>query len=376
MTLCHELGPELVIASGDLSNRGRPAELEEAKALLDRLPAPVARRPRQPRHPLYLAGPRHAPLGAVRGGLRHDRRRLRTENAVACGLNSARPWRHQGGRLEPARLDGGRDGPRRRPARRAPHRRLPPPSRGRAVARLAQVPAQAPRRGAARRSPPRGAELVARRPHPPEHGRRATRVRCRSTTSRSARSFSPPRPASAGRALTGSARRTGSTSIRWTARRDRGRDADLARGRFRSHALLSRVPASLGVVIVAHSMSPCDEPLVQQVEGRRGIRSSRGAMTALCRRGGPACAVQLGQQRRGRRLVAARDRLRQRARRPRPHRRPRPQPGKQRVLQPRSAGMDVEPSWSPDGSRLAIATSDAERPGLRHRDDGAEWLEP
>ena len=31
----------------------------------------------------------------------------------------------------------------------------------------------------------------------------------------------------------------------------------------------------------------------------------------------------------------------------------------QRVLPSSSAGMDVEPSWSPNGSRLAIATSDA-----------------
>ena len=43
VTLCHELRPELVIASGDLANRGRRAELEEAKALLDRLAGADAR---------------------------------------------------------------------------------------------------------------------------------------------------------------------------------------------------------------------------------------------------------------------------------------------------------------------------------------------
>ena len=34
-------------------------------------------------------------------------------------------------------------------------------------------------------------------------------------------------------------------------------------------------------------------------------------------------------------------------------------PGSQRILPSSSPGMDVEPSWSPNGSRLAIATSDA-----------------
>src|SRR3954451_6137792 len=34
-------------------------------------------------------------------------------------------------------------------------------------------------------------------------------------------------------------------------------------------------------------------------------------------------------------------------------------PGAQRIIPSKSPGMDVEPSWSPNGSRLAIATSDA-----------------
>ncbi len=34
-------------------------------------------------------------------------------------------------------------------------------------------------------------------------------------------------------------------------------------------------------------------------------------------------------------------------------------PGKQRVLRASNTGMDVEPSWSPDGNRIAFATSDS-----------------
>jgi hypothetical protein len=41
VTLCHKLAPALVLATGDLSNRGRAAELARARALLDRLPSPT-----------------------------------------------------------------------------------------------------------------------------------------------------------------------------------------------------------------------------------------------------------------------------------------------------------------------------------------------
>ena len=104
VALCHELRPEVVIASGDLSNRCRPAELEQAKALLDRLPAPTLAVPGNHDIPYTLpARVTHpwAPFEAVFGSTDPV---LRTPNAVICGLNSARPWRHQGGRLAADRV--------------------------------------------------------------------------------------------------------------------------------------------------------------------------------------------------------------------------------------------------------------------------------
>ena len=102
--LCRELSPELVIASGDLSNRGRITELEQAKALLERLPVPF----------LAVPGNHDLPYTPLARFLRPRQRFeavfgttdpvLRTANAVVCGLNSARPWRHQGGRLDATRL--------------------------------------------------------------------------------------------------------------------------------------------------------------------------------------------------------------------------------------------------------------------------------
>jgi 3',5'-cyclic AMP phosphodiesterase CpdA len=106
VALCHELGPELVVASGDLSNRCRPSELEEAKALLDRLPAAALAVPGN--HDIPYTVPARmtrpwAPFEAVFGTTTPV---VQTENAVACGLNSGRPWRHQGGMLRTASIEG------------------------------------------------------------------------------------------------------------------------------------------------------------------------------------------------------------------------------------------------------------------------------
>lgn len=104
VTLCHDLSAELVIASGDLSNRGRTAELEDAKALLDRLPAPTLAVPGNHDLPYTLPARVTRPWDRFVAGFGTTDPVLRTANAVVCGLNSARPWRHQGGRLDEGRL--------------------------------------------------------------------------------------------------------------------------------------------------------------------------------------------------------------------------------------------------------------------------------
>ena len=104
VTLCHELQPELVIASGDLSNRCRPAELEEAKALLDRLQVPTLAVPGNHDIPYTLPARVTSPWQPFEAVFGTTDPVLRTPNAVVCGLNSGRPWRHQGGRLDPKRL--------------------------------------------------------------------------------------------------------------------------------------------------------------------------------------------------------------------------------------------------------------------------------
>ena len=104
VALCEELGPELVIASGDLANRGRTSEFEEAKALLDRLPAPALAVPGNHDIPYTLPARVTRPWERFEAVFGTTQPIVRTASAVACGLNSARPWRHQGGKLDEARI--------------------------------------------------------------------------------------------------------------------------------------------------------------------------------------------------------------------------------------------------------------------------------
>jgi 3',5'-cyclic AMP phosphodiesterase CpdA len=104
VALCHELQPELVVASGDLSNRCRPAELEEAKALLDRLQVPTLAVPGNHDIPYTVPSRITSPWRPFEAVFGSTDPVLRTPNAVVCGLNSGRPWRHQGGKLSTERL--------------------------------------------------------------------------------------------------------------------------------------------------------------------------------------------------------------------------------------------------------------------------------
>ena len=99
VTLCHELAPALVIASGDLSNRGRVAELELASTLLERLPAPTLVVPGNHDIPYAFPARFTQPWRAFETVYGATRSIHTGEGFVAVGLNSVRPWRHQGGRL-------------------------------------------------------------------------------------------------------------------------------------------------------------------------------------------------------------------------------------------------------------------------------------
>jgi 3',5'-cyclic AMP phosphodiesterase CpdA len=98
-TLVAETGPELVIASGDLTHRNTPEQHDRAARFLRSLDAPL----------LVIPGnhdiPRWPPSRFTRTfdefvRVWHETEPVyRSEQLVVCGLNSVRPWKQQGGAL-------------------------------------------------------------------------------------------------------------------------------------------------------------------------------------------------------------------------------------------------------------------------------------
>ena len=103
--LVERLEPQLVVASGDLAHRGRSAQLERAAELLRSLGPPVLAVPGN--HDLP-----YTPRRFVRPWTEFERVWETTEPTASSpelhvvGLNSARPFRHQGGALSGAQLRG------------------------------------------------------------------------------------------------------------------------------------------------------------------------------------------------------------------------------------------------------------------------------
>ena len=104
-TLVTETDPELVIASGDLAHRNRRAEHERAAALLRSLERPLLVIPGNhdiPRWPPWRFTSTFDEFLRVWPELEPV---YRSNSLVACGLNSVRPWKQQGGALRNSQLD-------------------------------------------------------------------------------------------------------------------------------------------------------------------------------------------------------------------------------------------------------------------------------
>jgi len=103
--LVERFQPELVIASGDLSHRGREAQLVGASRFLKSLDRPVLAVPGN--HDI----PHTFPARFTRAFLEFERLWETTEPTYASptlhvvGLNSVRPWRHQSGGVSTGQLE-------------------------------------------------------------------------------------------------------------------------------------------------------------------------------------------------------------------------------------------------------------------------------
>jgi 3',5'-cyclic AMP phosphodiesterase CpdA len=102
--LVERVEPQLVVASGDLAHRGRRVQLERAAEFLRSLGPPVLAVPGN--HDLP-----YSPARFVRPWAEFERVWETTEPVASSpefhvvGLNSARPFRHQGGALSDAQLE-------------------------------------------------------------------------------------------------------------------------------------------------------------------------------------------------------------------------------------------------------------------------------
>ena len=102
--LAAKLAPELVLATGDLAHRGRRSELERAAELLQSLGSAVLAVPGN--HDIPYTVPARftrtfAEWERVFGPVEPV---YSSERLVVVGLNSVRPWRHQGGALPETQL--------------------------------------------------------------------------------------------------------------------------------------------------------------------------------------------------------------------------------------------------------------------------------
>jgi 3',5'-cyclic AMP phosphodiesterase CpdA len=102
--LAAELAPDVVLATGDLANRGRREELQRARTLLERTGASVVAVPGNHDLPYTFPGRFTHPWREFEHVFGATDPLLRSDAIVVCGLNSAWPARHQGGRLSRDRL--------------------------------------------------------------------------------------------------------------------------------------------------------------------------------------------------------------------------------------------------------------------------------
>ena len=102
--LIERVGPELIVVTGDLTHRGRRDQHERAAAQLRALGPEVVAVPGNHDIPYTVPARITSPWEPFEAVFGTTDPVLRTPNAVVCGLNSGRPWRHQGGKLSAERI--------------------------------------------------------------------------------------------------------------------------------------------------------------------------------------------------------------------------------------------------------------------------------
>lgn len=102
-----EVQPDLVVISGDLTQRARTAEFRAARAFLDRLPAPWLAVPGNHDVPLYNLGDRLLrPYARYRKWISPNLGpKAVTDTVAVAGMNTVDPRRHQRGKIRTEDID-------------------------------------------------------------------------------------------------------------------------------------------------------------------------------------------------------------------------------------------------------------------------------
>jgi 3',5'-cyclic AMP phosphodiesterase CpdA len=104
-TLVEHIGPELVLATGDLTHRGRPDQHAHAAAFLKGLGTPVVAIPGNHDIPYTFPARFTSPWAEFERHWETPEPVFSTPDLHVVGLNSVRPWRHQSGGIREAQLE-------------------------------------------------------------------------------------------------------------------------------------------------------------------------------------------------------------------------------------------------------------------------------
>jgi 3',5'-cyclic AMP phosphodiesterase CpdA len=102
--LVNRVSPQLIVATGDLTHRGRAVEHERAAAFLQSLGPPVLAIPGNHDIPHTFPARFTHPWREFERRWQTTEPVFRSDELCVVGLNSARPWRHQSGGLDDAAL--------------------------------------------------------------------------------------------------------------------------------------------------------------------------------------------------------------------------------------------------------------------------------
>ena len=106
LALIEEQRPDLVVISGDLTQRARPEQFRQARSFVDRIPVPSLVVPGNHDVPMYRVWERvFKPFGAYRAYFSPELEPVyRDQEMVAIGINTAHSWTVKGGRFTARRL--------------------------------------------------------------------------------------------------------------------------------------------------------------------------------------------------------------------------------------------------------------------------------